>query len=209
MKKITSAFLTAVILIMSVFCVNAFAQEQTRMEIWSQNANDYEFKMRVTEEAYGDKRSSVIYYKEGKLAATLDIPLSDNLNIKLKVVIKDSYVYLFFSDFPLFNLKFKANEDMFQYYEIAELAFVKSYEEQNGSVTYYIEEFSDENNTVSKCYFSGDYLVKIKTTGIDEYGDYLSNTIEFLSYDVNDSVFHTPFFSINITPFINILYITG
>ncbi len=206
MKKIFSIFLMSVILFVSVFCVNAFAQEQTRTEKWTQNVSDYEFKMRVTTETNNNKETSEMYYKEGKLAATIDIPYSDNINIKLKVIIKDSYVYMLFSDFPVFHFKFKADEDMFPSSEIGELEFVKSYEEQNGSVTYYVEEFSDENNTVCKYYFSGDYLVKIKTTGIDEYGDSLSSTLEFLTYEVNDSVFRIPFFSINISPIIDYFY---
>lgn len=206
MKKILSVFLTAVILVMSVFCVNAFAQEQTRTEKWAQNVNNYDFETKITNKINGEKTVARMYIKDGKIAFTTNFPLSDTINTKIKIIIKDGYVYIFFSDFPFFHLKTEVTNEMFDTPQIGELIFVKSYEEQNGSVTYYVEEFEDENNNICRYYFSGDTLVKIEAESIDEYNNNISSIMEIVSYEVNDSVFRVPFFSINIAPFLNIIY---
>lgn len=206
MRKILSVFLTAVVLVMSVFCVNAFAQEQTRMEKWTQNVDDYEFEAKITNKINDEKNVAKMYVKGKKIALISNLPLTDNMNTKIKFIIKDGYVYILFPDFPFFHFKIEGNEDMFQIPEIGELIYVKSYEKQNGSVTYYVEEFEDENNNICKYYFFGDALVKIEAESIDEYNNHMSSIMEIVSYEVNDSVFRVPFFSINIAPFLNIIY---
>ncbi len=203
MKKITSVFLTVIILVMSVFCVNTFAQEQTCAEKWMQDFTDREMKMRVTTEVYGEETVSEMYFKDGKIASIFYIPFYKNINAKTKVIINNGYFYILFPDFPFFHLKEEITEDMLIISETDELTYVKNYEEQNGLITYYVEEFTNEQNMVCKFYFIGENLIRIEAGGTDEYGEYSSSIVEILSDKVDDSEFRIPFFSINISPFID------
>lgn len=207
MKKLISVFLTAIILIMSVFCVGAFAQEQTKSEKWMQNFFEQEAKIRVTTEVYGEETVSDMYFKDGKIASVFYMPLSRNIDIKIKVIINNGYFYILFPDFPLFHLKDEITEDMLIIPEADELTYLKSYEKQDGTITYYVEEFTNEQNMICKYYFIGENLIRIEAGGTDEYGEHSSSIVEILSDKVDDSVFRVPFFSINIAPLFDDLYI--
>ena len=206
MKKFVSTVLTILILITSVFSLNAFAQEQTRAEQWMQDFTNQEMEMRITTTLYGEETISELYFKDGKIASTFYIPFYENINAKTKVIINNGYIYIIFPDFPFVHFKTEITEDMLIFPEASELTYIKSYEEQNGSITYYIEEFTTEQNMICKYYFIGDNLIRIEAEGTDEYGEHSSSVIEILSDEVEDSIFRIPFFSINISPFIESFY---
>lgn len=199
MKKFTSVFLTTIILVMSVFSVNAFAQEQTRTEKWIQNFTDYEFEARITNSINGEKSDAKMYVKDRNFAIICDFPLSYNITTKIKTVIKDGYFYVYSPYFPFVSLKNESIDDMLIISEAGELIYIQSYEEQIGSDTYYVEEFTNEYNAITKSYFLGDDLVKTESKAIDEYGNYESSVMEIVSHEVKNSVFFVPLFSIDFS----------
>ncbi len=207
MKKFTSTVLTVIILIISVFSVNAFAQEQTRAEKWMQNFGNHELEIKATSYYAGQKTVSKLYIKGKNIAAISTLPLSKHYTAEIKAVIKDGYSYLYLTSFPFLHIKVKTDDNIFQSINPIELIYLKSYELQDGSTTYYVEEFTYKNSdALIKYYFVGDKLMRIESDGTDEYGDYSSSVIEILSDNVDDSKFRVPFFSINISPLIDYFY---
>lgn len=201
MKKFVSTVLTILILITSVFSLNAFAQEQTRAEQWMQNLENSELEMQFTSFNEGQKTVSKLYIKDGNIAAISTLPLLQNYDAEIKFIIKDGYVYMYLTSFPVFYLRFENEDNVFQSNEQTEMIQLKSYEIQEGSTTYYIEEFTEtDSESLVKYYFIDDHLKKIETYETDEYSQSPSSVTEILSEEVDDSVFRVPFFSINIAP---------
>ncbi|MBQ2973030.1 MAG: hypothetical protein IJE19_01620 [Clostridia bacterium] len=200
MKKLTCITLAATIFIMSVFSVSAFAQEQTRTEKWIQNVDDYEIEAKITNSINGEKSDAKMYVKNGDFAIICDFPLSSYITTKIKVIIKDGYFYMFSPYFPFVSLKVELTDDMLIIPETEELIYIQSYEEQIDSITYYVEEFTNEYNAITKSYFLGDNLVKTESELTDEYGNYESSVIEIVSHKVKNSVFFVPLFSIEPSP---------
>lgn len=207
MKKFISAVLTAIILIISVFSVNVFAQEQTQVEKWIQDFENYELEIKATSYYAGQKTVSKLYIKDKNIAAISTLPISKSYTAEIKAIIKDGYSCLYLTSFPFLHIKVKTNDNIFQSIDPFEFIYSKSYEIQDGSTTYYIEEFTDKNSdTLIKYYFVGDNLMRVEADGTDEYGDYSPSVIEILSDKVNDNEFRIPFFSINIFPLIDIFF---
>ncbi|MBR5562523.1 MAG: hypothetical protein IKW12_05155 [Clostridia bacterium] len=199
MKKFISIILTATFLIISSFSVNAFAQEQTRTEKWIQNYTDYEFEAKITNNINDEKSGAKMYVKDGNFAIICDFPLSYNITTKIKIVIKDGYFYVYSPYFPFISLKIESPDDMLILSEAEKLTYIQSYEEQIGSDTYYVEEFTNEFNAITKSYFLGNDLVKTESELTDEYGNYESSVMEIVSHKVRNSVFFVPLFSIELS----------
>lgn len=211
MKKITSIVLTAVILIMSVFSVSAFAQEQTKAEKWIQNnqGQNLEYEFLLYSEIGNSQSTNHAYVKGDKISIIADIPLTETETFKLKVVVSDGYLYMLLPSFPFFHLKYRADDvigsSLDDITSIEDMTLVNSYEITEGQITYYIEEYADDKGTTGKFYFIGDELFKTETSGVDENGLSVYTSLEIISREVDDSVFEIPWYSVNISPFFDFM----
>lgn len=209
MKRIISIFLIAIILIISVFSVNAFASEQTKAEKWAENWTEdiknqkVECEMSWDTISYGEKYNSHVYIKGENLSFITDLPITETFSIKVNIIINDGYCYMYLTSFPFFHIK--VQQDFWSYDEIfpfEEVVLVDAKEVTENQTTYYVEEYAADNGMLIKWYFIGDKLIKIQFEYTDEYGDYTYNCFEIISDEVDDSVFQVPWYSIDISSYL-------
>lgn len=213
MKKIMSIVLTAVILIMSVLSVSAFAQEQTKAEKWIQNNKTQNPELEIvcnSSENEGVSSVAEFYMKEGKFACIQAFPITEHVNLNVKVLVIDGTVYMLLPSFPYIHLKIEnlqvdlpSFDEIFPY---ENMIYVKSGEITEGQITYYTEEYVYENGEKIIYYFNGEELIKTETYYDDGYDCSLYLCNEIISREVDDSVFEIPWYSINISPFIDFMF---
>lgn len=201
MKKFASVFLTAIILIISVFSVNAFAQE-----------NNFQFsEMEAVVSASvnnGEKITARVYCKDSKTAVIQDIPYTDFIGLSTKIIIKDKELYMCFPSFPFVHFKFAVDDVMLpDWGEITrpeDMTLVKTEEITEGEIKYTIEEYITADGMNYKCIFKDGKLIKTETNGYDENGDYCEASLELISDEVDDSVFEIPWYSFDLSFLIGI-----
>lgn len=208
MKKLTSIFLTVIILIMSVFSVSASAQEQTRTEKWIESDSKNEIKIQA--KSVGTIQDNLetemtIMHKNGKILICFSIPVSDSFSPTVKMIYEDNNFFLYFPSFPYLHIKLPVEIVGTTIYDIgfiSEIDFnsVKTYEEKEGDKIYYVEEFVNENGENEKYFFIEDDLVKIETSFFDENGEKFLTTLLITPSIINDKVFEIPWYSINVFP---------
>ncbi|MBE6771994.1 MAG: hypothetical protein E7547_07625 [Ruminococcaceae bacterium] len=206
MKKITSIILTSIILITSLFSVNAFASEQTKAEKWTEDLKNQKLEFEVSSYTISSdgKYDLHFFIKDKNVSFISELALTETITTKVKIIIVDDYLYMYLPSFPFFHLKFQ--DDFWSYVEIApddKLTFISSQEITEGQTTYYIETYTDDTNAKIEIYFVGDELIKCQSEYIDEYGDYTYIYHEIVSNEVDDSVFKVPWYSIDILPLLN------
>lgn len=203
MKKFASVFLTAIILIMSALSVNAFAQE-----------NHFplsEMEAVITYSVNGEEETvAKLYLKGEKLAFISDLPLTETISIKIKLIVDDGKSYLLFPNFPFVYLELEDVEyDLNDITNAEGMTLVKSGEITQGNTTYYVEEYSADDGSTYKIYFIGDEFVKTEVSYTDEYGNLTRGTTEIVSYEVDDSVFRILWFSADLTPILSFFFESG
>lgn len=208
MKKIISAALVAVILVISVFSVSAFAQEQTKAEKWD-DKDLMQFEAFIRSETDGEIVNAHMYIKDKKISFISEFPLTDNKDVTMKVIISDGHFYLIFPSFPFFYLKYEITDELLPYIgkisATDETTLVNCTEITDGDTIYYVEEYVYNNGTSSKFYFVGDELYKLESKAFDEYGVSLKSEIQIVTCEVDDSMFEIPWYSINLTPLLIII----
>ncbi|MBQ2903636.1 MAG: hypothetical protein IJE48_04490 [Clostridia bacterium] len=211
MKKIISVILSAVILVMSAFSVNAFAQEQTRVEKWYENLTDItEYELIMKTKIGNMEADARCYCENGDIAIVTDMPLSDEKDIRIKAIAKDGYFYLTFPSLPFLYLKYDLEEtpisDVFsETVSYEDLTLINAGETNEYGTTYYLEEYSVDENVSVKYYFEGENLCFSVASEVDEEGNEFEYISKFVSFEVDDSVFEIPWYSINITPIVILL----
>ena len=85
-----------------------------------------------------------------------------------------------------------------------DMTFVKAYQETEGETVYDVEEFLDSESVVCKYYFIGEELDKVETIVEDETASG-KIIMDIISYEVDDSIFKVPWYSINIAFLVRIL----
>ena len=195
MKKTAVVFITLLILVMSIFSVNAFAQEieqpdvsQTRLAKWSEKINvTKEFECIITMcNEDGTKKVSRMCRKGDNVL--VETTMNDKT---IRMIENPDGKFLYFPNisFLYFNFEKYVEESFLFTYGIPEnLVYIKSYEESD----YYVEEFYDtEADVVCRYYFIGDELKLEKGA--------LNSTKEYTSYEVDESEVRLPSFCINAT----------
>lgn len=198
MKKVTALFMAFLILAMSMFSINAFAQEsdgeeqfdvsQTRLAKWNERLNttkEIEFKVTMTEDNGNKKVTRCCRSGDNVL-------VESTINgTEFKMIENPKGKFMYFPKIPFLYFKFdKYFEESFLFvYGIPEnLVFVKAYEESG----YYVEEFYNINTDVTcRYYFIGDELKLEKGTD--------NSTKEYLSHEVDESEIKLPDFCIDAT----------
>lgn len=210
MKKALSVLIASIILIMSVFSVNAFAASPKTDALLDklETANEVSVTLRAGEtklfgvlpatitNTFAVKGNNVCYeYSAGFL--------------KARIVANNDGIYGFLPTLPFFYVKMDTNpikganvwsmvlgaSDLTQ----AFTRYLKSYEETVDGTKYYVEEYDDREFVTSKFYYIGDELkmliVTDKSTGSVQY-----TYFDDISFSVSDSMFDVPAAAIDLSP---------
>ncbi len=217
MKKIISVSIAAILLVMSVFSVNAFAADTTKTEALLDKLNTSK-EVAVSLKA-GDiplfgsnsNASDTIYIKDDMAAYEYNAGF-----VNVRVVLDDDEIIAFLPIFPYVHVKLESSAlgsvDIWGLIEDATkvtmgvLAYVDTYEEEVGGVKYTVEEFNDRAQVTSKFYYQGDDLKILKVE--DKQTNSVQNTyFESISFDVDDSIFELPAISFDLTPVLQGLFL--
>ncbi len=216
MKRFFSAAVAAIILVVSVFSLNAFAASTTKTEALLEKMNtskEIAVTLRTGNSGVFGKTYGVtntVYVKNDKFAYDFD-----NGTIKIRAVMKDDDIIGFIPAFPYFYMKasnpFATGDDMWDTIKnisnitMGILYHVDSYTETVDGTAYWVEEFNDREDVTSKFYYSGDELKILRVE------DVAKNTVQYtyfdsISFTVDDSVFNTPLVAFDLTPILKILF---
>ncbi|MBO5230728.1 MAG: hypothetical protein J6B52_04860 [Clostridia bacterium] len=217
MKKIISVSIAAILLVMSVFSVNAFAADTTKTEALLDKLNTSK-EVAVSLKA-GDiplfgsnsNASDTVYIKGDKAAYEYNAGF-----FNVRVVLDGDEIIAYLPIFPYVHVKLESSAigsvDVWGLIEDATkvtmgvLAYVGTYEEELGGIKYTVEEFNDRAQVTSKFYYQGDDLKLLNV--VDKQTNSVQNTyFESISFDVDDSVFELPAISFDLTPVLQGLFL--
>lgn len=217
MKKILSIILATIILVMSVFSVNAFAADTRTDKLLNQLKETKEAA--VSLEAgnillFGSNSdaSDTFYIKGEKAAYEYKAGF-----INIRVVLDGDEIIAFIPSFPFIHVKLETNalgsiniEALIE--EATDLTsgvlnYVDTYEEELGGVKYTVEEYNDRAQVTSKFYYKDDELKILRVE--DEMTSSVQNTyFESIEFEVDDSIFELPLVSFDVTPLLQGLFIS-
>ena len=217
MKKIISVSIAAILLVMSVFSVNAFAADTTKTEALLDKLNTSK-EVAVSLKA-GDiplfgsnsNASDTVYIKGDKAAYEYNAGF-----FNVRVVLDGDEIIAYLPIFPYVHVKLESSAigsvDVWGLIEDATkvtmgvLAYVGTYEEELGGIKYTVEEFNDRAQVTSKFYYQNDELKLLNV--VDKQTNSVQNTyFESISFDVDDSVFELPAISFDLTPVLQGLFL--
>lgn len=217
MKKSLSIILASIILVMSVFSVNAFAADTTKTQALLDKLNDSK-EVAVSLKAgdiplFGSNSdaSDTIYIKDDMAAYDYSAGF-----LNVRVVLDDDEIIAFLPAFPYIHVKLEntalGTVDIWGLIEevtkltMGVLAYVDTYEEKVDGVTYTVEEFNDRAQVTSKFYYEDDELKLLKVE--DKQTNSVQNTyFENIEFEVDDSIFELPLISFDVTPLLQGLFI--
>lgn len=218
MKKTLSIIIATIILVMSVFSINAFAEETTKTDALLNQLK--ESKEAAVSLQAGDiplfgnnsDASDTFYIKGDKAAYEYKAGF-----INVRVVLDGDEIIAFIPSFPFIHVKLETKAlgsiNIEALIEEATnlttgvLAYVDTYEEELGGVKYTVEEFNDRAQVTSKFYYKDDALKILKVE--DEKTGSVQNTyFESIEFEVDDSIFELPLISFDVTPLLQGLFIS-
>ncbi len=215
MKK-TISIIMSVILIVSVFSLNAFAATTKTETLLNKLNTEKEVAVTLTAgdiALFGSDSDATdtIYIKEDKVAYDYNAGF-----INARVVLDDDEIIGFLPAFPYVHVKLDSTAigsvnvwgliEEVTNITLGVLNYVGNYEEEVSGKTYYVEEFNDRAQVTSKFYYEGDDLKILKVydarTGSVQY-----TYFEDIIFEVDDSVFELPLISFDLTPVLSALFL--
>lgn len=211
MKRFLSVILAAILMMTSVFCINAFAAETPKADalldrletedevsvtINSGSTLLFGFLPSEIKNTVAVKGNSIAYeYSAGFL--------------KVRVIASEDGIYAFVPTLPFFFVKLDRNPlegaDIWQLVKDAAnltqgfIQYIESYNETVDGKEYYVEEYNDREFVTSKFYFDGDELVILKVE------DASTHSVQYtyfddISFEVDDSFFEVPSGAFDLSP---------
>lgn len=215
MKKALS-ILMSVILIVSLFSLNAFAATTKTRELLDKLNTEKEVSVALRAGdiplfGLASNSTDTIYIKGDKVAYEYKAGF-----INARVVLDGDEIVGFLPIFPFIHVKLDSSAigsiDVWGLIEgatnitLGVLNYVKSYTETVEGKEYYVEEFNDRAQVTSKFYYEGDNLKMLKVT--DAKTNSVQNTyFENISFEVNDSIFELPVISFDLTTILKGLFL--
>lgn len=210
MKKTLSVLFATIILVMSVFSVNAFATSPKTDALLDklETATEVSVTMRAGE-------TKLFGLMPATITNTIAIKGNDVCyeyntgSIKIRVVACDKGIYAFLPSLPFFYVKMNINpikgaNVWAMVLSAADLTqtltrYIKSYEETVDGTNYYVEEYDDREFVTSKFYYVGDDLKMLVVTD-SSTGSVQYTYFDDVSFDVDDSTFDVPVIAFDLTP---------
>lgn len=216
MKKTLSIIIASIILVMSVFSVNAFAAETKTDALLKQLKDSKEVAISLQAgdiPLFGSNSnaSDTFYVKGDKAAYEYKAGF-----INVRVVLDGDEIIAFIPEFPYIHVKLETKAlgsiNISKLIEEATnltsgvLNYVDTYEEEIGGVKYTVEEYNDRAQVTSKFYYQNDELKILKVNDKKTFSN--QNTyFESISFEVDDSIFELPIISFDVTPLLQGLFI--
>ena len=211
MKKFLSVTLAALIMLVSLFSVNAFAADTPKADALLDKIET------ATELSVTLRSGQTMLF--GFLPATITntIAVKDDTIayeysagfIKVKVIISDEGIYAYSPTLPFFFVKLEENplKDTDIWTLVKEganltqsfIQYIDSYEETVDGAKYYVEEYNDREFVTTKFYFEGETLKFLKVTNSQTLSvqyTYFDN----ITFDVEDSFFEIPSGAFDLSP---------
>ena len=216
MKKTLSVLFASIILVMSVFSVNAFAATPKTDALLDklETATEVSVTLRAGEtRLFGiipSQISNTIAVKGNNICYQYDAGF-----LNARIVANDDGIFGYMPALPFFYVKMDYNPikgadvwsmvlgaaDLTQ----ALTRYLRSYEETVNGTTYYVEEYDDREFVTSKFYYVGDELKMLRVEDVSK------KTVQYtyfdnISFEVDDSVFDTPIFAIDLTSILMLFF---
>lgn len=203
MKKIISIFIATVILMMSAFSINAFADTPKTEELLNQISESNEAYAIITNAENAVLNSNnFIAFKDDMNYFDFNIGM-----ITIRLLSVGDYTYIYMPKFPLYYIKFdrifgvdiSSEEELIEVVGLpnSKFQYVKSYEETLDGKTYYVDEYIDDYGEPIKYYYYNDILEYVVSITSD--GTSYTLTVEEFSLDVDDDNFSPPKFALDVS----------
>ncbi len=217
MKKVLSVIL-ATLIILSAFCVSAFAAETPKTDALLDKLDS------ATEVSVTLKAGNTSLF--GFLPADITNTIAAKGNtvvyeynagfIQARVVANEKGIYAFLPALPYFYVKLDRNPlegaDIWALIKDAAnltqgfIEYQKTYKETVDGVEYTVEEYNDREFVTSKFYYDGDTLKMLKVE--DSSTKSVQYTyFEEITFDADDGIFEVPALAIDLTPVLKGLFI--
>lgn len=218
MKKTLSIIIASIILVMSVFSVNAFAADAPKtdalldsLETESEVSVTFTSGQSTIFSFLGQNPTNTIAVKDNEIAYEVD-----NGFITVRVVANDDGVYAYIPAVPYFYVKLDSKileiTDVWSLISDAAnltqgfIQYVDSYTETVDGVEYYVEEYNDREFVTSKFYYKGDELKILKVENAS------TKSVQYtyfddISFEADEDFFDVPVLAINVTPILQGLFI--
>lgn len=218
MKKSISVLIASIILIMSVFSVNAFAASPKTDALLD--------KLETSNEVSVTLRAG-----ETKLFGVLPATITNTFAVKgnnicyeygagflnARIVATDDGVYGYLPTLPFFYVKMDTNPlkgaNVWSMVLSASnltqtlTRYLKSYEETVDGTKYYVEEYDDREFVTSKFYYVGDTLKMLVVTD-SSTGSVQYTYFDDISFSVSDSMFDVPTSAIDLSPVLKGIFLS-
>ncbi len=218
MKKALSVFLTAVILITSVFSLSAFAADTPKTDtLLGKLETEDEVCVTFTSgqstifSFLGKNPTNKIAIKDNEIAYEIDNGL-----VTVRVVANKLGVYAYIPSLPYFYVKLDSY--VLAFTDVKELIakatnltqgfiqYVDSYNETVDEKEYYVEEYNDREFVTSKFYYNGDNLEILKVeNSVTKSVQY--TYFDGIEFEADDDLFDVPVLAIDVTPLLQGLFI--
>lgn len=211
MKRILSVILAAILMMTSVFCINAFATETPKADaLLDRLETEDEVSVTINSGStllFGFLPSDIkntVAVKGNSIAYEYSAGF-----LKVRVIASEEGVYAFVPTLPFFFVKLDRNPlegaDIWQLVKDAAnltqgfIQYIESYNETVDGKEYYVEEYNDREFVTSKFYFDGDELVMLKVE------DASTHSVQYtyfddISFEVDDSFFEVPSGAFDLSP---------
>lgn len=219
MKKFLSVTLTFVILVMSVFSLNAFAAETPKTEALLDRldtATEFSVTLRAGQ-------TNLFGFLPATITNTITVK-GNNVSyeysagfIKARIVTADDGIYGFMPTLPFFYVKMDVNPikdtDIWSLIkggaDLTQLLtqYVGSSEETVEGTKYYVEEYNDREFVTSKFYYIGDDLKMLVVTD-SSTGSVQNTYFDEITFEVDNSVFEIPSTAFNLTPVLQGIFLS-
>lgn len=211
MKRFLSAALAAIIMLVSLFSVNAFAADTPKADALLdtlETATELSVTLRSGQTMLFGFMPATIKNTIAVKGDTLAYEYSASF-LKVKIIVSDDGIYAYSPTLPFFYVKLEENPlkgaDLWTLVkEGANLTqsfiqYIDSYEETVDGVKYYVEEYNDREFVTTKFYFEGETLKMLKVTNSQ------TNSVQYtyfddISFDVDDSFFEVPSGAFDLSP---------
>lgn len=219
MKKTISVLIASIILLMSVFSVNAFAADTPKTDALLDKLET------ATEVSVTIRSGETMLF--GIMPATITNTIAVKGNeicyeysagfINARIVANDNGIYGYLPTLPYFYVKMDTNplkgaNVWAMVLEAANLTqvftrYLKSYEETVDGTKYYVEEYDDREFVTSKFYYVGDDLKMLVVTD-SSTGSVQYTYFDDISFKVDDSMFSVPAMAFDMTPLLKTFFLT-
>lgn len=211
MKRFLSAAVAAIIMLVSLFSVNAFAADTPKADALLdkiETATELSVTLRSGQTMLFGFMPATIQNTIAVKGDTIAYQYTAGF-LKVKVIVSDEGIYAYSPTLPFFYVKLEENplKDADVWTLVKEganltqafIQYIDSYEETVDGVKYYVEEYNDREFVTTKFYFEGETLKMLKVTNSQTLSVQYTY-FDDISFDVDDSFFKVPSGAFDLSP---------